>query len=409
MNLEERLDVLEGRAQIPDAQPTTPNIKGWEPGIVWDGSSGTITTSPSSEEPDPAIWAELIRDWGLDPERTEIVPGTIQVRGWDANMGGEIVRLKYYRATLRPRTASDVVTAAHMEELYKEARKSKRKKNPPKDGESTLIVALSDWQVGNRDGGGVESQAKAIADLVESIPQRVSDVRRMGHKIGTIAVLGMGDLGEGTCGHYPTQQFRIELDRRDQLKLVRRGIRDIIMGIAPLAPQIMVAAVPGNHGENRQNGQSITSVHDNDDVAVFEQVAEILSINPTDYGHIGWRLSRDEIALAIELSGQIVALTHGHASKGFGGGAAGATGTMWKWWERHSMGRVNPGLAAAHYLISGHFHHFNIKEQESRTLIICPSITPVGEYFQDSAGVKTRSGTLSLVITPDGWQEMTLL
>lgn len=407
MNLEDRLHVLEGESQI--AEPSLPKtqVKGWEPGVVWDGAQGTLVTPALESEPDMAIWQELIADWGLDPEKTEVVPGTVQVRGWDANVGGgDIRRLRYYRATLRTRVAE--VDSFHMEELYKDAKKAKRPARIP-DGDCTFVVALSDWQVGNRDGGGVKRQAEAIADLTVSIPERIADLRRMGYKIGHVLVAGMGDLGEGTCGHYPAQQFRIELDRRDQLKLVRRGLRDIIMATAKVAPRMSVVAVPGNHGENRQGvkGSSITSVHDNDDVAVFEQVAEILAMNPDAYGHIGWRLSRDEIALSVEASGHIISFTHGHVARMAGGGAS---NTLWKWWEGHAMGRAYPALAASHVLVSGHYHHFNFKEQESRSLIICPSLTPVGEYFQDSAGLRAKCGTVSFVLTEDeGWRELTLL
>jgi predicted phosphodiesterase len=166
-----------------------------------------------------------------------------------------------------------------------------------------------------------------------------------------------------------------------------------------------VVAIPGNHGENRQNGKSITSVHDNDDVAVFEQVAEILAMNHESFSHVGFRLSRDEIALGIEVSGKILAVTHGHVTKP----GANAAQTLWNWWQGQAMGRAYPVVADADILISGHYHHLNIKEQENRAVFVCPSLTQVGEYFSDSTGVKTRSGTLSMLISPDGWGELTLL
>jgi hypothetical protein len=60
-------------------------------------------------------------------------------------------------------------------------------------------------------------------------------------------------------------------------------------------------------------------------------------------------------------------------------------------------------------LITGHYHHLNVKEQEGRVVFVCPSLTAVGEYFQDSYGVKTRAGTLSLVIEEDGWGDLHLI
>jgi len=357
-----------------------------------------------SGELDPAIWAELIADWGLNPDTTEIVDGSVQVRGWDAGVGdGKVQRMKYYRATLRARRAG--VVAADLEALYIEARKAKPAKKVKTGGE-TLLVCLADWQASNPDFGGIEAQVQAIADLNESIPQRVADLRKSGHEVGTIALVGLGDLVEGTCGFYPSQEYRVEVDRREQVKMVRRGLRDIIMSCAPHAESIKVACVPGNHGENRKDGKSFTTVGDNDDVAVFEQVAEILSQNSNGaFDHVQWRIPGDEIAIAVELSGQIVAFTHGHVARGSGNAAE----VMWNWWKNQAMGRHYESVADATMLFTGHYHHLCVKEQTGRAVFVCPSLTRVGEYFANSAGVTTKAGTLSVLIDESGWSNLHIL
>jgi predicted phosphodiesterase len=406
MNLNDRLRALEHRPEEPEATKARPPQPGWEPGVVWHGASGEITTAALTGP--PGDWDAILASRGLDPALYEVVGDTVlwcSWDGWTRNADGESEPAICYsfKAEIRRRrgTGDPVVP----EDLYAAARKARPRKRPAPDGDATLVVALSDWQVGNRDGGGVQRQAEAIAALVDSIPQRLADLRRMGHTIGHVALLGLGDLVEGTCGFYPAQQYRVELDRRDQLKLVRRGIRDIAIATAPHTPRLTLAAIPGNHGENRQGGKNITSVNDNDDVAVFEQVAEILATNPEAFGHVGFRLARDQIALSLDLSGQVVAFTHGHVAKASGQ----AANTMWNWWQRQSHGRAYPGVADAEILVTGHYHHLNVKEQEGRALFICPSLTDVGEYYADSQGVRTRAGTLSLLVAPDGWGELTLL
>jgi predicted phosphodiesterase len=177
------------------------------------------------------------------------------------------------------------------------------------------------------------------------------------------------------------------------------------MAVAPHADKVIGVAVPGNHGENRQGNKSFTSVNDNDDVAIFEQVAEILSANKSAIGHVGWRLSTDEIALSLNLSGVNVAFTHGHVARAKGNAAE----TLWGWWQAQAMGRAYPGVADSEMLIAGHYHHLNVKEQEGRAVFITPSLTQVSEYWSDMTGTRTRAGTLSMVIQPDGWGELTLL
>lgn len=406
-NLAERLAAVENQAAHEDAVKTRTAPSGWEPGVVWDGRAGTITTDTLYETPDD--WSDLLRARGLDSEKYEIVGDTIRwcsYDGWKRENPEDTATscICYsFKAELRLKKPA---LAVDLENLYKEVRKKKPSTKTPPTGESTFIVALSDWQVGNRDGGGVERQAEKIANLVDAIPDRIADIRRAGNKIGQIVVVGLGDLGEGTCGHYPAQQFRIELDRREQLKLVRRGIRDIVMGVAPLSDKVIVTAVGGNHGENRGlNGKAFTTTGDNDDVAVFEQVAEVFSANPAAYGHVNFRLPLERLTLSLELSGHIVAFTHGHLSKP-GNNAAQA---VWNWWKDQSHGRAHAGVADADILITGHYHHFNVKEQEGRAVFVAPSLTAVGEYFQDWYGVKTREGTLSMVVAPDGWGELHLI
>lgn len=406
-NLAERLAAVENQAEHEDAVKQKTYPSGWEPGVVWDGRSGTLTTDTVYETPED--WSDLLRARGLDPEKYEIVGDTIRwcsYDGWKRENPEDTATscICYsFKADLRLKGNGLQV---NLEELYKDVRKKKKGAKVPPSGEATLLVNLSDWQVGNRDGGGVTRQAEKIAALVDAIPDRLADLRRAGNKIGHVAIVGLGDLAEGTCGHYPAQQFRIELDRREQLKLVRRGIRDIVMAVAPLSEKVTVAAVGGNHGENRGlNGKAFTTTGDNDDVAIFEQIAEIFAQNPEAYGHVSFRLPLERLTLSLNLSDHIVAFTHGHLSKA-GNNAAQA---VWNWWKDQTLGRAHPGVADADILVVGHYHHLNVKEQEGRAVFVCPSLTPVGEYFQDAYGVKTREGTLSMVIAPDGWGELHLI
>jgi hypothetical protein len=54
---------------------------GWEPGVIWDGSKGVVTTSTLTEI--PTDWSDILRERGLDPEAYEVVGDTIKWTSYD--------------------------------------------------------------------------------------------------------------------------------------------------------------------------------------------------------------------------------------------------------------------------------------------------------------------------------------
>lgn len=405
-DLSKRLAAIENESALEDAVKKRKFPSGWEPGVIWDGVKGTVTTSTVYET--PTDWSGILSERGLDPNLYEVVGDSVRwtsYDGWkkDYPNGEAYSTICYsFKAEIRLKSPN----RPNLDEIYHSIKKSKKSSKELPTGGATFVVALSDWQTGNRDGGGVQKQVEEIALLPEKLAKRVKDLRKTGVQIGHIVIAGLGDLVEGTCGHYPAQQFRIEVDRRDQMKLVRRGIRDIIIALAPLAEKVTITAVGGNHGENRGlNGKAFTTTGDNDDVAIFEQLAEAFQMNKEAFPNLSWRIPLERLTTSIEVNGKILAFTHGHLSKA-GNNAAQA---VWNWWKDQAHGRAHPGVADADILVVGHYHHFNAKEQEGRALFVCPSIVPVGEYFQDTYGVKTRAGTLTFCISDDGWTELSIV
>lgn len=404
MSLDERLVGLQTGPTEDFRTPEPP--KGWQPGVIWNGSSGTITTGALTEP--PTDWGPLLAARGMDPEAYEIVGDTIKwcsYDGWKRDSKDEPAYSAVcysYRADIRLKRSD----RPDLESLYREVRKAKPPKKPATgSADQHLVVLLSDWQVGNGDAGGAQAQLEQIAALPERIVDRIKSLRKGGCDIGHVVVAGMGDLVENTCGFYPSQPFLTELDRREQTRVVRRGVLDILRAITPVVPRVTVTAVAGNHGENRQNGKRITGFGDNDDVAAFEQVMEICAENPEVFGNIDWRLPSDRIATSINLSGHIVAFTHGHLAKPKADPAA----TLWEWWRGQAMGREYPGVADADILCSGHYHHLNVRSQQNRMLLVAPSLTAVGDWWAVATGMRTDPGTLTFVVDPNGWRALEIL
>lgn len=407
-DLKNELLALEAMPEPTKEKPTYPT--GWEPGVVWTGKEGTLTTSPTFSAPS-TDWSEILRERGLDPDLYEVDGDSIawcSYDGWKRDAPGESAysALCYsYKAKIRLKKAVDGnPDDLDLLRLYRET--AKARKEPKKvvgDEPATFVVNLSDWQIGNGDGGGVTTQLEALAALPDLITDQFKLLRKQGRMVNKTVVAGLGDLGEGTCGFYPSQPFLTELDRRQQTRVVRRGVTEIVRAVAGSCPEVVVTAVGGNHGENRQNMKRLTGFGDNDDVAVFEQVAEIF--REGNYPHVAFALPHDRMAIALNLHGQIVAWTHGHLAKP----QKNAAQALWEWWKENAMGRYYPAVADANILVSGHFHHLNMKEQEGRTVFVCPSLTAVGDWFSNERGVQTVPGTLTFTVSSSGWNDIRIL
>jgi len=367
--------------------------KGWEPGV--DTAKGTLTVQAGDTPPQD--WSAIIRELGLDPEQWTVDESQpVQVRTWDS--GDK--RNFYYRATVIP---ASTASTPDVDDLIREVKR--RKPKPPEDilAERALVVCLADWQAGKSDHGGVEALVERLMALKDAVPKRVKEAQKTGRPISALYVVGMGDMVENCDGHYPQQTFAVELDRRQQVKLVRRLLTMMLSEWAKLPVKMVVGAVPGNHGENRKNGKSFTTFEDNDDLAVFEQVQEILAANPEAFGHIAWVLPDGDMTLTLDVCGTVVAFAHGHQARGSGIPLA----KLRTWWKG-KMAAMHP-VGDATVLVFGHYHHLQVLQDGPRTIFGCPSNDGGSRWFEEQGGPTTACGTLTFVADKDGWHDLRIL
>jgi len=387
-------EFLKVQRDIEDAQvPRRAHPKGWEPGV--DTAAGVVTVQ--GDENPPQDWSHILWNLGLDPQAWEVDDSQpVQVRSWDNHEK----RLFYYRAVVRPKQTGDRVD---VERLIKEI---KRRKPPaPKQPleERALVVCLADWQAGKGDHGGVEQLIGRLLALKAAVPARVRELARVGRPVSQIVVSGMGDMVESCDGHYAQQTFGVELDRRQQVKLVRRMLVEMLADWAKLPARMVVLAVPGNHGENRKNGRSYTTFDDNADLEVFEQAAEILRANPDAYQHVSFVIPEGDMTVTLDVCGTIVTWAHGHQFGGSGLPLAKAR----SWWQG-KMAAMHPAGDSS-ILVYGHWHHAQLLQDGPRTIMGCPSNDGGSRWFEEQGGNKTACGTLTFVCEGGGWGDLAIL
>ena len=372
---------------------THPN--GWEPGVQFSykTKTGTITTRPTNN-PTPEF-DNLLQEWGFDPKKYAIVNDTIRVSTWDMNIGkGETHQAWAFKAQIVATEATidqeDYDRISKWIQSYKRKAKPKKKKTT-----ASFFVALSDLQLGKRDGGGTEAIVKRFLEKIDTVRDRYNFLRKAGVQIDQLTVVGLGDIVEGCVGFYPTAMGPngVELDYRNQMKLARRLIAKALVEWSKDFDVVVVGAVPGNHGTKRiSKGNAPTGEMDNYDLEVFEQVAEIMADKP-QYDHIKFVIP-DEPHLSLNVCGTNMSFTHGHLT-GFGGGVE---AKVMNWWKNQTFGGFHAG--SSQILVTGHYHHHR-EVHDGRTWIQVPSLDE-STWFEHQAGKKTKQGVMTMVVDKDG-------
>lgn len=375
--------------------------KGWEPFAEQVGNIGSAITrlpTPGATERD------LLISSGFDPKEWQIV-GDIQTRRW---MRYDQEWLYYYKFNVKAGEAPEVVQE-HIHELVKRIRARKRRTvRPSMSASDAFVFAASDWQIGKREGAdGTPQTVQRVLDSFEQASDQIKALRRRGRMMPELLFSGTGDLGEGTCGFYPGQQFLIDRNRREQGRINRELITTGLDILTPLFDKTIVAAVGGNHGENRSpEGKRITSDGDNDDCAYFEAVRE--AFDRAGQTNIEWNIMDDELSMAVLAGGVSIGLTHGHLFERSSGSTPQAKALSW--WKGQDFG-FN-AVRGTRILLSSHFHHFSATVSGSRTHLQTPAMDPGSKWYRETRGEDSPPGTLTFRLDADtalGWDDLSIL
>lgn len=352
MNLDKLLEIGTNGHAAEVKKKRMPHPRGWEPGLELRGNGGEVVVQRQHNEA-PEDWDAILDELlpkNIDRTKYAIDPSfPVEVRAWDGNIGeGEIVRLYYFKAKIALRTTPDELK--DLDDIIKAARKAKKPKPSQHDtAERVYWLQITDLQAGQADGGGVQSMVTKALELAALASADIKILKKQGRPVDRVFIPITGDLVEGISGWYEMQTFSVSLDRRDQVKLVRRVLTEVLLGIVEIGLPVHVAVVPGNHGENRQNGKAYTTLGDNDDVAVVEQIAEAFAL--AEVPNITFSFpSKERISMTVEVLGWVVGLTHGHIARASGSPEA----KILSWFK--SMAAVRDPIGDSDILFTGHYH-----------------------------------------------------
>lgn len=395
MSLEDDLDSLTDPGPTSDYRaPVSKPPAGWEPGVAWDGNSGTLTTSPL--EAPPQDWAELLSVWDLDPSEYEVVE-PVQYRAWDAGIGeGNVQRLFYYRANIQRRRAGTV----GVDELVDAIAKWKPAKRVPcAEGGLSYVVAAGDLQLGKPDGDGTAGTVERFLSKTDDAVARLKELRRLGRPISEITLPWLGDCIEGlySQGGGLAAVGRLDLSITEQVRVFRRLMLHQVKVFAPLADRVVVPVVPGNHDEAQRAGKVVRSYTDSWAVEGASAVADAIRL-AGGFDNVSFVFPEDdELTVTIDVAGTPTGFAHGHQ---FGRDPM-------KWWAGQAHG-MQP-IGSATLLLGAHLHHLRVEQSGVKAFIQIPALDGGSQWWKHKTGQDSPPGMMTLVVGAGGWGDLAVL
>jgi len=365
---------------------------GWEPGVVWDGRSGTLTTAPLPAP--PSHWNDLLAVWDLDPAVFEVVE-PVQYRAWDGPVaGGGVQRMFYYRATIRRRRAG-----LDVDELVKAIGKRRPRQGLHFDVEPqplpAFLVATADTQLGDGETSAVidRFQDKTLQALA-----RYKALAKAGRCSRSVWLPWLGDCLQGTVTSAPI--LKNDLTIVEMLRVYRRLALWQVQQFMDHA-HVTVVAIPGNHDTPLRNGK--TPAYDADQSWAVEgilQVADALRLAGRDDVTFIYP-DKDRSTVTADVAGTVVAFAHGHQWQG-------PASKIHSWWAGQSHGRTSPG--AADLLLTGHRHHFYAEVAGgNRLAVVCPPLVSSSGYWTEAQGDDTAPGIVTMLVGQGSWSGLEIL
>jgi hypothetical protein len=377
----------------PAVGPRQPHPKGFEPGVRREAGSWLVTTPPMEQLADEEAWASAVENLGLTVPhgwRVRVVEMRYDPAAWHRdNQGEDAVTRPVWR--YRFAVEEDPALGSNIDELVQHVREQEPWRDYTSGGTGTFVVAWNDWQLFKAVGDGVEGTVRRVFASFDVVLDRVTELGAMGRNYQRLLVVASGDLVEG-CAIYPHQSWELQGDSRDQENAGRRLIVEGLKIFAQHFEQVQVLVVGGNHGENRIDGKKINR-HDNADVKIFEQAADILAENPA-YSHVTFHIPRDDLAATIEVEGWVLGTTHGHIA---GRGAGNAEVKIYNWYKGQAAGKQPVG--DADILITSHFHHPRMADWGGCVWMQAPTMDGGSPQHRDLTGMDARSGLLTFGVT----------
>lgn len=349
----------------------------WRPRSEIGTDGGFIVSTPRPDGNTPGA-EEILREANLNPEEWAVV--SHRRSRWQ-RYDGEW--LESFRINVVPVINEETKQDYDIEQLLEQITNWRPSQENNREGDLTAVYSVGDTQYGKDDTAAI------IQRMMHAIDDSTAHHLFLASKysIGQIALPQLGDCIEGMTSQKGKVMGRHDIGVSQQVRVGRRVLLAQIKAMAQLAPKVIVPVVPGNHDEV----QRFLVQHQDDSWAldVVASVADICAENEFLKDRVEFRFpARDDLSLAVELSGTLFGMAHGHQAK-----------DMIKWWQGQIMGRC--AVANADILNVGHYHHYRAQSVGERLFVQNPAMDNGSDWFRDKSGLESAPGIVSMVVGKD--------
>lgn len=359
------------------SEPTA-NEPEYQPRTEFNGAEGFIQTGPMPKP--PADFDDLLREFGYNPDEVTII-GAPKISRWQqrARIRGtanyETTWLSAYKFSI---VAKLSVTSADIDALVGKMRKHK-------DHPQTLttphwfVFQAGDQQLGKRSRDG--ATGAIVERYLESVAAAKAEFKALKKNgIEGIQISMPGDCLEGNQSQSGRNLWLTEQTITEQVRLFRRLLYHTIEELAPLADQVLVTVVNGNHDQ----AQRMQNTYPGDGWATECAIAvsDALDKNPAAFSHVTiqtpdkWRGS-----LTANVGDTVVGVVHGHQW---------SRGKAMDWLAKQAVNRHPAG--GAQILQHGHWHAWGIETNREVTVICSPTFEVASDYLIDRNGATAKRG-----------------
>jgi predicted phosphodiesterase len=358
----------------------------WRPRMEIDTAQGGFIVSEPSASGQPQDARQILEDFDLSPDDWEIT--SVRRGKWQKYDGEYLESLRVNVIPARVAAADHLDVEKMVDELKKWRPASGIKQGT---GVGSFAAFPSDQQIGKKTGsGGTQQSIDRLLNLTESAVNRYKGYQKMGLNLGTITLGLPGDHVEGNTSQGGRLQglASSDLGMTEQVRVARRLLMAQVKALAPLAENMIVPVINGNHDEA---GRYVaTDPADGWNVEIASAVQDACAENPA-LQHIEFRFpASGHQTLVTEICGVHLGMFHGHQAN---------QNNVMKFLSGHAAGQT--ALGNADIWVSGHFHNFRTMDIGDRLWCQCPTTDPGSEWFRDRSGMESKPGLLTMVFGGD--------